>query len=109
MDFKFIDGARAVAVISCKSYLKSIDKGYRNYCRKVRSYVKEVWLFAECCPPDAVDHLREKWREAGYRKFWYLYPWDGERSIQLNEENCLDFLKSITGLTKAYLSERSRK
>jgi hypothetical protein len=98
MDFKFIDSRDAVAVISCKSYLRSIGRDYRQYGRKVGRYARELWLFAECCPPTAVACLRERAREAGYRKFWYLYTWDGESSIQPNQEAWFDFLKSVKAL-----------
>jgi hypothetical protein len=100
MDFKFVDQKDAIAVISCKSYLKSIGQDYDDYSRKVRGYVKDVWLYAECCPPAAVDGLRKRSRKAGYNKFWYLYLWDGERPIQLNEVMCQDFLKSVKSLVR---------
>ena len=109
MDFKFVDQKATVAVISCKSYLKSIDQDYEDYCRKVQKYVKDVWLFAECCPPSAVNRLREKSREAGYGNFWYLYPWDGERSIQLGENMCFDFLKAVKRLAKTSSSRGARR
>ncbi len=102
MDFKFVDQEDAVAVISCKSYLKSIGQDYEDYSRKVGKYVKNLWLFAECCPPADVDRLQERSRKAGYRKFWYLYPWDGERSIHLDEAMCLDFLKSVRRLARTF-------
>jgi hypothetical protein len=98
MDFKFVDRDEAVAVISCKSYLKSIDQDYEDYSRKVGSYVHNLWLFAECCPPGSVRRLRKASREAGYSKFWYLYTWDGERSLHPNEKMWFDFLESVRSL-----------
>ena len=68
-----------------------------------------MWLFAECCRPGAVDRLREKSREAGYGKFWYLYTWDGKRSIQPNQEMWLDFLESVESLNAASSSGGARK
>jgi hypothetical protein len=108
MDFKFVDHEHAVAVISCKSYLTSIDSDYEQYCLKVRKYVKDVWLFAECCPPGAVDRLREKSQEAGYGKFWYLYTWDGEVSFEPNEEAWFDFRDSLTALNNTVSSRGAR-
>ena len=98
MDFKFVEQKHAVAVISCKSYITSIRQDFKNYCDKVRDYVKNVWLFAECCRPGAVDRLREKSQEAGYGKFWYLYAWDGKSSIQQNKQGWFDFLESVKAL-----------
>jgi hypothetical protein len=109
MDFKFVDCTDAVAVISCKSYLKSVGKDYEDYARKVRKYVKGIWLFAECCPPNAVDRLRDKAREAGYGKFWYLYTWDGESPIVANRKAWLDFLESVDALRSNPSSRGSRR
>jgi hypothetical protein len=98
MDFKFVDRKEAVAVISCKSYLKSIDHGYEDYSRKIGGYVANVWLFAECCPPRSVKRLQEASRGAGYGKFWYIYTWDGKRSIEPSQEMWFDFLESVESL-----------
>lgn len=105
MDFKFIESEKAVAVISCKSYLKSVTAEHREYCQRVRKYVDQVWLFAECCPPQAVSRLRKAARSAGYAEFWYLYPWDGERAFEPNQQGWLDFIKQVRKLA----SSRQRK
>src|SRR5216684_1407952 len=47
MEFKFVGIAHARAVISCKSQLTSVDKGYPKALKKFG--VKKVFLFAECC------------------------------------------------------------
>jgi len=95
MDFKFIKCSEALAVISCKSFTAAVD---RQYCQKLRQYVNRVWLFAECCRPDAVDKLRKKAKQAGYRGFWYLYTWDGRNPISPNQQSWLDFLKALRSL-----------
>jgi hypothetical protein len=78
MDFKFIKSEDAIAVISCKSHAKSID---RNYPTKLKPYVKTVLLFAECCPPRQYGRLRCQARDAGYRDFWCLYTYDDSSGI----------------------------
>jgi hypothetical protein len=74
MDFRFIEKDKAIAVISCKSYLtkSAIEKPYCEYMLK---YVKRVWLFAECCGPESVDLIKEESNKIGYENFWYLYTW----------------------------------
>jgi len=104
MDFTFVSQEDAVAVISCKSYLKSISGEYRDYSEKVRKYVKHLWLFAECCRPDAVRRLTQKSQQAGYDKFWYLYTWDGERALDPSQEMWLDLLESVESLRSTTLS-----
>lgn len=97
MDFKFIACQNAVAVISCKSFLKSVD---REYCRKMNSYVDNVLLFAECCKPKSVNGLKRSALSAGYKGFWYLYKFDVETSECIHEEvvweDFLDFLENLS-------------
>jgi len=97
MDFKFVLGQDAVAVISCKSYLTSIRRVDAEYCRRVHRHVNNVWLFAECCPKTALDHLRQKAKEAGYQKLWYLYTWDDGDRLNNPEVwlDCMDTLEAI--------------
>ena len=73
MDFKFIDCRQTIAVISCKSFIRSID---RRYPQSLRPYVDKVLLFAECCEPNAVNRLKRSAELAGYAGFWYLYACD---------------------------------
>lgn len=70
MDFKFINCRQAVAVISCKSLIKTVD---RKYPQRLKPYVDKVLLFAECCEPNAVNRLKASAKSAGYTGFWYLY------------------------------------
>ncbi len=96
MDFKFIKCQRAIAVISCKSFLSAVD---REYPRKLSSYVNKVLLFAECCEPNAVDRLKRSAESAGYKGFWYLYACNQTTSqctIDPDQwENFLHTLRSI--------------
>ena len=108
MDFSFVDAANAVGVISCRSYLRSVTRDYRDYCRRVKRYVRRVWLFAECCPPAAVNRLEKTARSAGYANFWYLYTWDGESDLQPNGGGWLDFLQAVQKLGKSVRSRGSR-
>jgi hypothetical protein len=97
MDFKFIACQNAVAVISCKSFLKSVD---REYCRKMNSYVDNVLLFAECCKPGSVNGLKRSALSAGYKGFWYLYKFDVETSECVHEESVWeDFLSFLENLS----------
>jgi hypothetical protein len=103
MDFKFVRQECAVAVISCKSYAKDVDK---EYAHKLRKYVKHVFLFAECCAPSRVAALRKKARQAGYAAFGYLYAFDEKRNECIPDErewhSFLDTIKSkITRAVRA--------
>ena len=95
MDFCFVEYSNAIAVISCKSYLTSIDV---DYPRAMKRYVKNVWLFAECCPKGKEAALRKKAREAGYKGFYYLYPWDHETSVEPKQDEWIKFGKALNAL-----------
>lgn len=79
MDFRFIEQQKAVAVISCKSRLKSRSQIDKKYCESMRPFVQKVWLFAECCGPRNADSIRAEALRLGYEKFWHLYTY-GEKS-----------------------------
>jgi hypothetical protein len=99
MDFRFIEQAEALAVISCKSYLNHKSQIEVEYCEDLRNYVDKVWLFAECCPPDKATEIREKSIEIGYENFWNLYSWDRNQNTvedSLNDWN--DFVKKVKEL-----------
>jgi len=97
MDFRFIPQEKAVAVISCKSFLKSgdIDK---EYSEKIKPFIKKVWLFAECCYPQGVKYIQKKAVKCGYQKFWYLYTWDREKSPEPNKKGWNEFVKEVKKL-----------
>lgn len=101
MNFKFIKSTDTIAVISCKSYAKSIDKPYKAYCERIREYVNNVMLFAECCPKRRAVALNEKAKKAGYKGFWYLYSVDEQTNETCKDpkvwENFLRTLKKVCG------------
>lgn len=93
MDFRFVQHASALAVVSCKSYAKDVDA---KYVRKLRPYVRHVLLFAECCAPDKVSSLRKRAKDAGYAGFWYLYTYDEATSLCVTDPSgWLSFLQAI--------------
>ena len=51
MNFKFIECKDAIAVISCKSMITSIDKKHKSYIKALKPYVDKIFIFAECCEP----------------------------------------------------------
>jgi len=98
MDFKFVKQNKAIAVISCKSYLRSgaVDK---NYVKCLKPFVKRIWLFAECCEPKHVKAIKQQAKQAGYQNFWYMYKWSRETtSREDNETGWLDFVKKLRRL-----------
>jgi hypothetical protein len=98
MNFKFVSQDSAVAVISCKSYATDVDK---EYVRKLRRYVKNVFLFAECCSPDKVNSLRKKANDAGYAGFGYLYAFDKKTGVSTNDPKAWSrFLDAVTAKVK---------
>jgi hypothetical protein len=84
-DFRFVNPQKAVAVISCKSYLES-NKVDKKYCELINPFVQKVWLFSECCGPRSSNSIKSKALESGYDKFWNLYFWSKKTSPQPNKE-----------------------
>jgi len=93
MDFRFIECSQALAVISCKSYARSIDKKYCEYFSKYN--LKNILLFAECCTPSSVERLKEQAKERGYKGFYYLYTIDKNGVIAQDERMYIDFIENI--------------
>jgi hypothetical protein len=100
MDFRFIRHQDAVAVISCKSYLRSgnIDT---EYCRLMEPFVKRIWLFAECCGPRSVETIRNKALECGYENFWHLYTWSKQQLPQPNRTGWSQFIQAVRQLPES--------
>ena len=102
MDFRFIEKSNAIAVISCKSYLTgaTVEK---EYCENMRKYVKNIWLFAECCGPESVAIIKKNSKKIGYKNFWYLYTWSRTTGDEIGDErgwyNFIETVKSLTGKT----------
>lgn len=97
MNFKFIKQENAIAVISCKSHLtlSNIDK---EYCKLMRPFVKNVWLFAECCSPDHLEKIVKKAKKHGYKKTWVLYTWKKQESVDAQKKGWLDFVTQVERL-----------
>jgi len=96
MDFKFIKCQRAIAVISCKSFIKTVDREYRQ---KLRSYVDKVLLFAECCEPKDVNKIKRSAKSAGYEGFWYLYACNQATSqCTVDPDQWKDFLRTLKSI-----------
>ena len=99
MDFRFIDQSEALVVISCKSYLKHKSQIEVEYCQDLKKYVKRVWLFAECCPPDKATEIREKSIEIGYENYWNLYAWNRDKNtVEDSLNDWSDFVQKIKEL-----------
>jgi hypothetical protein len=99
MDFKFIEQANTIAVISCKSYLASKSSIEKQYCEDLKNYVDKVWLFAECCPPAQIATIREAATEIGYEYFWPLYTWNRKTDTTEDPEiEWEDFVSKIKAL-----------
>ncbi len=71
MDFRFIDAAKAHAIVSCKSILTAVDTDYPKEMKEFG--VKNTFLFAECCTKDDFDELKKKSKKAGYAALGCLY------------------------------------
>ncbi|MCK9403917.1 MAG: hypothetical protein M0Q26_11005 [Chitinophagaceae bacterium] len=98
MDFRFINKDKAIAVISCKSYLTRTAVEV-DYCKKMLAYVHRVWLFAECCGPESVKLIRDEALDIGYENFWYLYTWSRTTDdIVDSVEGWLHFIETIKSL-----------
>jgi hypothetical protein len=101
MDFKFISQEKAIAVISCKSYLKAsyVDK---QYCESIKEFVDRVWLFAECCDPNSIERIRNKAEECGYDKFWPLYTWNKTIQPTPYKAGWNDFVEEVERLKEKF-------
>ncbi len=97
MDFRFIEQQKAVAVISCKSYLR-LSKIDKEYCESMKPLVEKIWLFAECCGPRSAKTIQKKALDFGYEKFWYLYAWSKKRGQKLNRNGWNEFVEEVRKL-----------
>lgn len=97
MDFRFIAQQKAVAVISCKSYLRSGDID-REYCKLMKPFVRKIWLFAECCGPLSTESIQQKALKFGYKKFWYLYTWSKQTQPEPNRYGWNEFVEEVKKL-----------
>ena len=97
MNFKFIESRNALAVISCKSYAKSIDK---DYCNDFKKYsLDNIFLIVECCPSTAIANLKRQAEEYGYKGFYYLYALNDEAgTYDVDERIYIDFIEAIQSL-----------
>jgi len=98
MDFRFIEQEKAVAVISCKSFLRSTDID-KEYSKLMEPYIKRIWLFAECCGPRSTKSIENKSKEFGYEKFWHLYTWSKQKNPEPNQDGWTKFVKEVEKLT----------
>lgn len=90
MDFKFIKCDKAIAVVSCKSLINSVDK---KYVQEIKDYVKNVLLFAECCEPKKIERIKKAAKKSGYKGFWYLYEYNKDTmECKLDDNVLMDFL-----------------
>jgi hypothetical protein len=97
MDFRFIAQGNTVAVISCKSYLRSGDID-TEYCNLMEPFVKKIWLFAECCGPRSTETIRAKAVKYGYERFWYLYTWSKQTEPRPNKGGWYEFVQEVKKL-----------
>lgn len=94
MDFRFIRVAHAKLVVSCKSVLTSIDRGYPATLKKFG--VKRVLLFAECCKKKDLQRLRRTAKKAGYAGVYCLYLTEsGTPEIRRNDRDYQSLTNAI--------------
>ncbi len=108
MDFRFINQEDVLLVISCKAFLtaSNIDM---EYCKLMKEYVKDVWLFAECCNPKNLVKINETVKRGGYSNFWYLYGWDEIASTDPNKNGWLDFVSKVEKIIENYKKTKINK
>lgn len=98
MDFKFVECNKAIAIVSCKSYLRSIDK---DYCKTMKKYgMKKIFLFAECCSEKSVQRLKKQAKEAGYSGLYYLFTLGKDSFVKKYESVHLQFVEDMKNLLK---------
>ena len=98
MDFRFIEKENAVAVISCKSFIRTADIEV-DYWTNMQKYVSKIWLFAECCGPKSGKSIEKAAKKIGYEHYWHLYTWNKKTD---DIKDCLDewvhFLETLKSL-----------
>lgn len=104
MEFKFVSCRNAVAVVSCKSLLTEVDT---EYCQQMREYVRDVFLFAECCRPKDLKRLHDNATRAGYSGLWYLYALEEGASEHVVDQRLWRSL--LDALQKVASRRRSRR
>jgi hypothetical protein len=109
MDFKFIKRSNVVAVVSCKSFIRQLD---RNYPSQMAKYCAKTYLFSECFSPVSAGRLRSQAKSAGYAGCCCLYTLK-KSQIGTNEKDWLDFVDKVAKTCGAKAStpgaSRSRK
>lgn len=100
MDFRFVRCDNAVAVVSCKSFKKSLLKADKEYRVELKKYkVDNLFLIAECCKTSRVNPLRNDTKNAGYRDFFYLYSINKDQStIATPEPDYVAFAESLRAI-----------
>ena len=89
MEFKFVEASSVLAVISCKSKLRDIDKKYLPSLKK--HGVEEVFLFAECCDESQKGSLKQRASRAGYKGLWFLYVETPDGFVKTDDKELSDF------------------
>jgi len=74
MDFKFVQADSVRAIVSCKSFMRDIDKDYPATLKKYG--IENVFLFAECCIKSQSVKLEAAAKSANYLGVWWLYLLD---------------------------------
>jgi hypothetical protein len=96
MVFKFVEVAKARAVISCKSLLTSINQDIREYPKELKKFgIKKVFLFAECSSATNFPNLRKAAKKAGYADLCCLYLTGSQGFVQMNEPMWYDFGNNV--------------
>jgi hypothetical protein len=103
MDVSFVDSRLAIAVVSCKSSISAVDS---DYCKRMKQYVSNVLLFAECCAPGAIGRLKKSAKSAGYKGFWCLYMCTKGSEPLHDEKEWENFLEVIKRIAERHLQKR---
>lgn len=89
MDFHFVNVGNAIAVISCKTTIRTIDSPYAH---QIKPFVKKVCLFGQCCHSQDAKRLAKSARSAGYTGMWYLYSQEKDGDRVPADKSILNFL-----------------
>jgi len=95
LDFHFVDVKAVVAVISCKSLVRDIDK---DYCKQLNAFgIKSVTLIGEACSATNFENLRATAKAAGYIDFWCL-ALEEKDARRYDDRILMDFIKYLESL-----------
>lgn len=99
MDFHFVNKQNVKLIVSCKGFeVSQIDQNMKNDIIKLGDWVENVWLFVEYSKATQLRDLYKDAKDAGYKKFYYLYSKREDGGLVYDESLWCEFARFLRGL-----------